>query len=279
MNGPLCHFRLVDGATLTAIRGSRLVPEPFLLRLKEELAGLVAQVIIGKVTEPTAWVHPIVLVPKKDNGIKLCVDLGHKCFVRPRFGSQTPFQAVLTIPPGMKLFTVVDALKGYHQVPLDAETVAMTTFSTPVGRYQYLWLPFGVVQAGEDYCRRVADIFDDIPNTRRFIIQYIQYNIQFVYTDLQKDMGLTCRGGSLAVRPGCQTRCVVEHQEAEVRAADGEVRRIRGVGKPLPKAFSSTGEPGVLILLQFCLKNYRPIGRARTMPWGRCCSSASGTFW
>ena len=64
----------------------------------------------------------------------------------------------------MKFFTVVDALKGYHQVPLDEESAAMTTFSTPVGRYQYLRLPFGVVHAGDDYCRRVADIFDDIPN-------------------------------------------------------------------------------------------------------------------
>ena len=69
----------------------------------------------------------------------------------------------------MKFFTVVDALKGYHQVPLDEESAAMTTFSTPVGRYQYLRLPFGVVHAGDDYCRRVADIFDDIPNTRRIV--------------------------------------------------------------------------------------------------------------
>ena len=122
-------------------------------------------------TEPTAWVHPIVVVPKKDKGIRLCVNLGalNKCIVRPRFESQTPFQAVSTIPPGMKFFIVVDALKGYHQVPLDEESAAMTTFSTPVGRYQYLRFPCGVVHAGDDYCRRVANIFDDIPNTRRIV--------------------------------------------------------------------------------------------------------------
>ena len=171
MKGPPCHFRLVEGATPVAIRGSRPVAEPLLPRLKEEITALEKQRIIRKVTEPTAWVHPIVVVPKKDKGIRLCVDLGalNKCIVRPRFESQTPFQAVRTIPPGMKFFTVVDALKGYHQVPLDEESAAMTTFSTPVGRYQYLRLPFGVVHAGDDYCRRVADIFDDIPNTRRIV--------------------------------------------------------------------------------------------------------------
>ncbi len=33
----------------------------------------------------------------------------------------------------MKYFTVVDALKGYHQVPLDDEKADLTTFSTPFG--------------------------------------------------------------------------------------------------------------------------------------------------
>ena len=97
------------------------------------------------------------------------MDLGalNKCIIRPRFDSQIPFQAVRTIPPGMKFFIVVDALKGYHQVPLDEESAAMTSFLTPIGPYQYLRFPFGVVHAGDDYCRRVADISDDIPNSRR----------------------------------------------------------------------------------------------------------------
>ena len=101
----------------------------------------------------------------------MCVDLGalNKCIVRPRFESGIPFQAVRTIPDGMKFFTVVDALKGYHQVPLDEESTAMTTFSTPLGRFQYIRLPFGVVHTGNDYCRRVAEIFVDIPNSRRIV--------------------------------------------------------------------------------------------------------------
>ena len=113
---------------------------------------LEAQEIIRKVIEPTEWVHPIVLVPKKDGGIHLCVDFRNlnKSIVRPLFDANTPFQAVRTIPPGMKYFTVIDALKGYHQVKLDGESTALTTFSTPFGRYQYLRLPFGVCHAGDD---------------------------------------------------------------------------------------------------------------------------------
>jgi hypothetical protein len=71
------------------------------------------------------------------------------------FRGPTPFQAVRTIPPGMKFFTVIDTLKGYHQVELDDESSLMTTISTPFGRYRYLRLPFGVSLAGDDYGRRL----------------------------------------------------------------------------------------------------------------------------
>ena len=121
--------------------------------------------------EPTEWVYPIVVVPKDEVGIRICGDftsLNH-CIIRPTFDSPTPFQAVRTIPTGVKFFTVIDALKGYHQVELDEESSAMTTFSTPFGRYKYNRLPFGVSLAGDDYGRRLANIFDDFPNCRRVV--------------------------------------------------------------------------------------------------------------
>ena len=74
MTGPVCHFKLKEGATPFALRGSRPVAVPLLPLLRTELDLLEAQDIIRKVVEPTEWVHQIVLVPKKDGGIRLCVD-------------------------------------------------------------------------------------------------------------------------------------------------------------------------------------------------------------
>jgi hypothetical protein len=65
MIGPACHFVQKEGAAPIA-RGSRPVPEPLLLLLKEELQQLEDQGIIRKVTEPTDWVHPIVIVPEEN---------------------------------------------------------------------------------------------------------------------------------------------------------------------------------------------------------------------
>jgi hypothetical protein len=119
-------------------------------KVKRELDSLEKQNIIAKVTEPTAWVHPIVIVPKADDEIRICCDFTslNRCIIRQIFEEPTPFQAVRTIFPGMKSFMVIDALKGYNQVELDDESSLMTTISTPFCHYKYLRLPFGVSLAG-----------------------------------------------------------------------------------------------------------------------------------
>jgi hypothetical protein len=70
--------------------------------LKKELDLLEQQDVVRKVSKPTAWVHPIVIAPKSDGGIRVCGDFTilNKSIIRPRFETATPFQAVRTIPPG-----------------------------------------------------------------------------------------------------------------------------------------------------------------------------------
>ena len=43
----------------------------------------------------------------------------------------------------------------------------MTTFLTPWGRYKFLRAPMGLSATGDEYCRRVAEITDKLPNTER----------------------------------------------------------------------------------------------------------------
>ena len=114
----------------------------------------------------------------------------------------TPFQAVRTIPPGMKYFTVVDALKGYHQVLLDDESAELTTFSTPFGRYRYLRLPFGITHAGDDYCRRVSDIFDSIPNSRRIVEDLVVFSKTYAeHLELVRSMFTRAKEHNISLNP------------------------------------------------------------------------------
>ena len=102
-----------------------------------ELNLLESQHIITPVTEVTPWCAPIVVTPKKNSEkIRMCVDLSHlnKFVIHERYQSPTPAKAVADIAVSeAKIFTVLDALKGYHQCPLDETSQSLTTFITLFG--------------------------------------------------------------------------------------------------------------------------------------------------
>jgi len=70
----------------------------------------------------------------------MCVDLSHlnRYVKRERYQSLTPAEAIASISACQaKYFTVLDAMKGYHQCPLDQESQLFTTFIMPFGRFKH----------------------------------------------------------------------------------------------------------------------------------------------
>jgi hypothetical protein len=117
-------------------------------KLKQELDSLENQGIISKVSKPTlSWSF------QKDIAESAYTTSLNHCIIRPTFDYTTPFQAVRTIPTGMTFFTLIDALKSYHQVELNEESSAMTTFSTPFCRYNN-YRKFSWILSTKDYNRQ-----------------------------------------------------------------------------------------------------------------------------
>ena len=67
------------------------------------------------------------------------------------------------------MFSSFDALKGYHQCPLDPASQELTTFITPFGRFKFLRAPFGLSSIAENYNRRMAEAFDDLDDFQRIV--------------------------------------------------------------------------------------------------------------
>ena len=140
--------------------------------IKEELDKQVAAGVIESVIEATDWVHPLLVVPKPNGGIRLCVDLQKlnqyaKC---PYYPTRSPSEVVSNIAPSSKFFTTLNAVKGYWQVSLEEESQILTTFITPYGRFKFLQrAPKGLSSSQDEYCARGDAALQNIDRVEKVV--------------------------------------------------------------------------------------------------------------
>ena len=145
-------------------RRPRAVPYAIRADIDKELDRLEAIGTLRKVEHAT-WAAPIVPVPKRDGGIRICGD--YKLTINPYFKvDQYPLpnpadlMACLT---GGKQFTKLDLRSAYQQMPLDSESSALVTINTHKGLYEYTKLPFGVSLAPAIFQRSMDSILQGLP--------------------------------------------------------------------------------------------------------------------
>ena len=68
---------LSDNAQPYVETAPRRIPIPLAPKVKPQLDRMVELGVIRPVKEPTDWCAGIVVVPKKDGGVRICVDLTH----------------------------------------------------------------------------------------------------------------------------------------------------------------------------------------------------------
>lgn len=100
MKGPPMTIELQENAILISVNGARPIPFAQRDKVKQMLDKMVGQGIIAPVTQPTEWVHPLVVAAKPYGKLRLCVDLTRlNHFVkRPIHPLVTPRHAVAHIP-------------------------------------------------------------------------------------------------------------------------------------------------------------------------------------
>ena len=117
--------------------------------------------VIEPVQEATPWVSPLVPVPVRtaNGALRLCVDYRrlNQAITRERHMLPT-LDEITAVLEGAKVFSVLDAESGFHQLPLSAESKPYTTFTTHRGLYRFKRLPFGLACAPEIFQREVDDL-------------------------------------------------------------------------------------------------------------------------
>jgi len=119
--------------------------------------------VIQKISEPTEWCLPIVVVPKSNRQIRICVDLRqpNREGNRERYILPTLDDAASKMS-GAIVFTHLDLTSGYYHLMLHPDCAKLTTFITPFGRFFFKRLPFGLTSASEIFQRRMTELLEGI---------------------------------------------------------------------------------------------------------------------
>ena len=150
-------------------------PIPF--ALKEQVEQLIWQQVEDGELEPVEssdWAAPIVIVKKKDGGIRICADF--KMTVNPQLRPKTyplpTLDEVFAALAQGESFSTIDLSKAYKQMEITEESRPLLTINTHMGLFRYRRLPFGIATAPAMWqkamsivlqgCKGVVYYIDDI---------------------------------------------------------------------------------------------------------------------
>ena len=132
-------------------------------QVKDELERKEKLGVIAKVDQPTPWCAGMVVVPKKEGAIRICVDL--KPLNENVLREVHPLPKVdetLAQLSGATVFSKLDANGVFWQISLAEKSQLLTTFIIPFGRYCFHKMPFGISRAPEHFQKRMTQMLSGL---------------------------------------------------------------------------------------------------------------------
>ena len=165
----------------------RWLPCALRTELEAELTKLMNTGCIEESSSPYA--SGLVLVRKKDSGLRVCVDYQglNKKTVPDRYPIPRLDEMIDTIGRQKgKVFTSLDLMKGYHQVKVAEDCKCKTAFTCHMGLYQYRRMPFGLTNAPATFQHLMNQLFTG--EQWRFVYVYLD-DILIVLSNMEEHIG------------------------------------------------------------------------------------------
>ncbi|GJP46511.1 hypothetical protein CLOM_g5788, partial [Closterium sp. NIES-68] len=120
--------------------------QPDLDKLRRQLDYLLEKGFVRPSTSPFA--ATIVFTPKKDGGLRLCID--YRALNRVTINSRYPKPRAIDLIDqlrGARFFSNIDVRSSYHQLRMHEADCYKTTFRTQYRSYEYTVMSFGLINA------------------------------------------------------------------------------------------------------------------------------------
>ncbi|KAJ1596990.1 hypothetical protein NDA14_002766 [Ustilago hordei] len=125
---------------------------------------------------------PVLFVPKKDGGLRLCVDYRGLNEITVKNRAPLPLiEEQLFLLRKARIYTKLDLRAAYNLIQIAKGDEWKTAFGTQLGLYEYLVMPFGLANAPAHFQSFINDIFRDIIGV--YVVVYLDDFLIFSDTE------------------------------------------------------------------------------------------------
>ncbi|CAJ0595735.1 unnamed protein product [Cylicocyclus nassatus] len=169
--------------TTTETPPHRFRPTRIPVKFQKELDAHINKLLeAGRIKESdTPWVHNTVLVKKRDGSLRVCLDFRPLNEITvPDYYPLPRIEDILQKVAGHKFYTSLDLASGYMQLLLSPESQTKCGWATHRGIYQFVYLPFGLKNAGAYFCRAMSRILAGLEeNCLAYLDDIVVFNKDF----------------------------------------------------------------------------------------------------